>query len=378
MSEALHAAATNGTSDNDETSALAAFALIQMRRRIAGPSPPLSSSSGLGIAFCPSMDLLVLRGSLYRTLQAGPRLAVLPKQDDTEDNEDADKADPSTDALHSWPVAWRSDGRWLAWTPDRFSLSIVALEDLLASTPESLNPVNVTSQPLSSPLLHLSWHQVSTGHWQWNKTSRSSHSHSMTLRKQSLPPSEYHITPVELPSLTTPLSILVAASLNGQVYLYIHGRTPLVVTQPGFIQTTQKPLWTLSPNASHLIVSYTQTTSRLIIHSWPRLGRHTSVWRTWTSLYTSLQHSIQTITHSTTSLQSTSASALTSLDRKLDPLVNLLKNYQVCQIQSSAGSILRQALAHAWQSTRASSLAIDGRALENALDQFFTSVGMNE
>ncbi len=240
---------------NDEqiSANLDSFTLIQSRR-IQGNKGP----EDISISLCPSMDIMWLQSSLYRTLglnnnnngaatSTAPRLAVVPHEPDTK------RVTP----------AWRPDGRWLASSPDGSSVQLHALESLI-SIPSASEASSVGSgdavgsivsfipkrnsgnkndndmSTLATSIRMLTWAQVSNGHWQWQQEPSKYSSYSTNGVYNSgislilpfspkLPPSEYHNIPVELPTLQTPLTVLVILLQDGTLDLYLHGRYPLLV-----------------------------------------------------------------------------------------------------------------------------------------------------
>lgn len=200
-----------------------------------------------------------------------------------------------------------------------------------------------------------------------------------------LPPSAYHQggeegqndaqmqqetpTSTALPECKTPLSVL-CVSTRESLDFYIHGRYPLV-TVPHKMAESTKNVTTIASNDLTFFVVYAeapQAPAILSIYHLPFLKTDRYPLQSIASLHSSIETHLSTLKYSIPEVMNAWKSSLKPLDTKLQPLTRLLQNYGVND--KSLGEVLKQFIL-VGHTSESSSLA-------NAIDQFFTSVQMND
>lgn len=159
------------------------------------------------------------------------------------------------------------------------------------------------------------------------------------------------------PTCKKPLSILCAATIDDEVHLYVHGRYFVAKLACNSLEQM-----VCSADLAHVAVL--QSPSKLSIYSLPALSRHRYSLQTISSLYSSIQRHMKTIREGVPNVLSSWKNVLRPLDTKLESLQKVLKNYG---IETTVSSALSQYIAIGKSSEYA-----------NALEQFFTSVQMND
>lgn len=180
-----------------------------------------------------------------------------------------------------------------------------------------------------------------------------------------LPPSAYHqgdgeeeIARKAKPVCKTPLSLLCAATKNNGVRLLVHGRYPIAK-----LEASRPQQMVCSSDLVHLSILQEQST-KLTIYSIPAMTKHRYSLQTISALYSSIQSHLSAICDGVPGVSTAWTNAMKPLDLKMAALQKVLTSYGAKQ---SIGSVLVQHI-------------ILGKASEhaNALDQFFTSIHMND
>lgn len=253
-----------------------------------------------------------------------------------------------------------------------------------------------TSQPHSStPTVHaMTWAHVVGRH----PVASFEHGHESHYRAYvqawngplsrpvPYPTSNYH-TPLDRhssssladvhPTRDTPLSLLVVTTTHGTLQAFLHGRYPVLRNLRVVAESTTNPHTTgpvrVSADLAHIMVlpKTSPSTRQWQIWSLPALARHRPTWQALSTLYTHVQQHLQAIVVNLAPVVSTYQSSLKPLDVKLQGLVALLEKYSVDTHVTDRA--LQQ---HLVQYV----LAGHGRDadLSNAMDQFFTSMPMND
>jgi hypothetical protein len=160
------------------------------------------------------------------------------------------------------------------------------------------------------------------------------------------------------PLCKTPLSLLCAATRDDGVHLLIHGRYPIAK-----LEATSPQQMICSSDLVHLSVLQQQS-SKLTIYSVPAMAKHRYSLQTISALYSSIQSHLRTIREGAPSVTSAWKNAMKPFDVKMDAFQKVLTNYGI-------GESIASVLVHH---------IILGKASEHAsaVDQFFTSVHMND
>lgn len=168
-------------------------------------------------------------------------------------------------------------------------------------------------------------------------------------------------TSAGLPECQTPLSIL-CVSTNENLELYLHGRYPLLSISR---QHMEPPQVVASTDLCHFLV-YSE--ARMSLYHLPFLREDRYPLQTIASLHSSIFNHLNVLKQSIPEVLNSWKSSLKPLDTKLKPLNTLLEKYGVdCQ---PIGAILRQYILLGHTS--------DSSSVANAMDQFFTSIQMND
>ena len=195
-----------------------------------------------------------------------------------------------------------------------------------------------------------------------------------------LPPSSYHhnvaedddhqyhqeaTTTTALPECKTPLSIL-CVSTTSHMSFYLHGRYLLFeVPRPKDEMPLSSPQVVASNDLTHFIV---YSAPRVSFYHLPFLKNDRYPLQTIASLYSSTLSHLSMLQKSIPEVLNAWKSSLKPLDTKLQPLQRLLQNYGVDD--QPLGSVLKQYILVGHTS--------DSSSVANAMDQFFTSVQMND
>lgn len=199
--------------------------------------------------------------------------------------------------------------------------------------------------------------------------------------KQFLPPSAYlqpteedeqrrhqeNTTATALPECKTPLSVL-CVSTTETLELYLHGRYPLLTLDRNVSadETTFLPPQVVFSN--DLSYMFVHSQSHLSLYHLPFLKRDRYPLQIIASLHASITSHLSVLQQSTVEVLNSWKTSLKPLDTKLQPLLKLLHNYGVDD--QPLGTILKQYIlvGHTCESS----------SVANAMDQFFTSVQMND
>ena len=195
-----------------------------------------------------------------------------------------------------------------------------------------------------------------------------------------LPPSSYHhnageeddhqhhheaTTPTALPECKTPLSILCVSTTH-ELELYLHGRYPILkLPRMQSKIAFPPPKVVASHDLTHLVV-YSEP--RVSFYHLPFLKHDRYPLQTIASLHSSIVSHLSMLQQSIPEVLNAWKSSLKPLDTKLQPLQRLLRNYGVDD--QPLGSVLKQYILVGHTS--------DSSSVANAMDQFFTSVQMND
>lgn len=191
-----------------------------------------------------------------------------------------------------------------------------------------------------------------------------------------LPPSAYHQKPEDddhhahhdtnttttgLPECQTPLSVLCVSTTH-HLELYLHGRYPLLKLP---CSQTAPPQIVASSDLRHFLV-YSEP--RMSLYHFPFLKEDRYPLQMIASLHSSIISHLATLQQSIPEVLNSWKSSLKPLDTKIQPLSRLLQNYGVDD--QPLGAILKQYILVGHTS--------DSSSVANAMDQFFTSVQMND
>ncbi len=224
----------------------------------------------------------------------------------------------------------------------------------------------------------------------WRRQQHHHHNHNM------LPPSAYHAPPDHWPSLQQqqqqPLSLLMGVTAHGRLYVYLLGHYPLLQgVALGNIHHHHNKAGDTQLVASHDVThtwiykrqgnTTTTTTSNknniiITLHSLPRaLGLHRYLFQNLAVAYTHVVRHLTQLPPRLTEVRDTYRSALTPLDGKWTALQRLLRNYHPLD---AAAPDIPQWLVRYIMWGHGATTATDDDNLANAMDQFFTSMHMNE
>jgi Anaphase-promoting complex, cyclosome, subunit 4 len=210
---------------------------------------------------------------------------------------------------------------------------------------------------------------------------------------------EHHPTTTNVVTNTS-INVLCVTTVSGNLSLYLHGRYCIATNIPLSLQPTT-PLSShsylpivASPDLTHYITATKSsrnnnneidnhyTASTIVITSLPMLCKHRQNYQTIATLYcTTMQH-LENIRTNIPEIYATWKSALKPMDLKLDGLQKLLLNYGlIVRLNNDSGDV------NINKSNSVRSLLVqyilsghtrDAPTLSNAIDQFFTSVQMND
>lgn len=204
-----------------------------------------------------------------------------------------------------------------------------------------------------------------------------------------LPPSAYHTentedddhlqhqqhhkttTSTALPECKTPLSVLCVSTTH-DLEFYLHGRYPLLKV-PRTAGTSSSNISMATSNDLSYFVVYSEPTvstasSRVSFYHLPFLKEDRYPLQAIASLHSSIVSHLTTLQQSIPAVLNAWNSSLKPLDTKLQPLLRLLQNYGVTG--QPLGAVLKQFILVGHTS--------DSSSVANAMDQFFTSVQMND
>jgi hypothetical protein len=190
-----------------------------------------------------------------------------------------------------------------------------------------------------------------------------------------LPPSDYHAGVdaeghkiiSDLPTCQTPLSLLcVTTSTRLELYLYgrYHFQSLLRGTSSG---ASGDVVVKCSADLTNLVV-YEQGSNRLSLYPVPLLAKDRYHLQMVASLHSSICQHLHALQEAIPQVANAWKASLKPLDAKLEPLQRLLTNYGV---QETIPLVFRQYILVGHSHANISNLA-------NAMDQFFTSVQMND
>jgi hypothetical protein len=204
-----------------------------------------------------------------------------------------------------------------------------------------------------------------------------------------LPPSAYHrdnaeeddhhqhqqhhktTTSTALPECKTPLSVLCVSTTH-DLEFYLHGRYPLVKVPRTAAAPTTNIRMAASNDLTHFVVYSEPTTSnassRISFYHLPFLKEDRYPLQAIASLHSSIVSHLDTLQQSIPEVLNAWKSSLKALDTKLQPLLRLLQNYGVGD--QPLGAVVKQFILVGHTS--------DSSSVANAMDQFFTSVQMND
>jgi len=205
-----------------------------------------------------------------------------------------------------------------------------------------------------------------------------------------------------LPECRTPLSVLCVSTNDMEHRLYLHGRYPLLTLPKcnnGIINTTscsmKSPLvvtsndlayWLITTPVANDVSLNTEELSAnnfLTVYHTPFLKRDRYALQQIAALYTSITAHLQTIKRSVSIVADNWKTSLKPLNQKLQPLINLLRNYGVevdQKVNNEAGntSTTKTTLSTVIKEYITMGHVTHSSSIANAMDQFFTGVQMND
>ena len=220
----------------------------------------------------------------------------------------------------------------------------------------------------------------------WRRQQHHHHNHNM------LPPSAYHAPPDHWPSVQQqqqPLSLLMGVTAHGRLYVYLLGHYPLCKGvkldhhhQHHKAGDTQLAV---SHDVTHTWIYKRQGNNNtnhnnnniITLHSLPRaLGLHRYLFQNLAVAYTHVVRHLTQLPPRLTEVRDTYRSALTPLDGKWTALQRLLRNYQLPAAPPT--DIPSWLVRYIMWGHGATTTTATEENLANAMDQFFTSMHMNE
>ena len=197
-----------------------------------------------------------------------------------------------------------------------------------------------------------------------------------------LPPSDYHAGVdaeghkiiSDLPTCQTPLSLLCVTTPT-RIELYLYGRyhfqslprRPQGTSSGVTARASHDVVVQCSADLTNLVV-YEQGSTRLSLYPVPLLAKDRYHLQMVASLHSSIYQHLHALQEAIPQVANAWKASLKPLDAKLEPLQRLLTNYGV---QESIPQVFRQYILVGHSHANSSNLA-------NAMDQFFTSVQMND
>jgi len=207
-----------------------------------------------------------------------------------------------------------------------------------------------------------------------------------------------------LPEGRTPLSVLCVSTNDMEHRLYLHGRYPLLTLPKcnnGIINTTSSArsmksslvvtsndlaYWLITTPVANDVSSNTEELSAnnfLTVYHTPFLKRDRYALQQIAALYTSITAHLQTIKRSISIVADNWKTSLKPLNQKLQPLINLLRNYGVevdQKVNNEAGntSTTKTTLSTVIKEYITMGHVTHSSSIANAMDQFFTGVQMND
>jgi hypothetical protein len=197
-----------------------------------------------------------------------------------------------------------------------------------------------------------------------------------------LPPSDYHAGVdaeghkiiSDLPTCQTPLSLLCVTTPT-RLELYLYGRYRFqslprrqqgTSSSAGGAGASSSVLVQCSADLTNIVV-YEQGSTRLSLYPVPALAKDRYHLQMLASLHSSFYQHLRALQEAIPQVANAWKASLKPLDAKLDPLQRLLTNYGV---QESIPQVFRQYILVGHSHANSN--------LANAMDQFFTSVQMND
>jgi hypothetical protein len=346
------------------------------------PLPARTFGAPIGaVALCPSMDLWTY------TLEAGPLCLHRSLDFYALAQWTSDSAGNQVTA-----AVWSPDGRWLAVTHAR-TLTLLHVEAMVthgkllgphveAAGLERRSPMNYSVSAAGNLVQFDVTATVRHLHWAHGVPQEAGRSPSLyeDLRAKVvdrtahvLPPSAIHQeTNRELTlSSTGPLSILGVLTQDSTLDLYLQGQYPILQNFLVFAEATAfcNARVQACLDLSHWWIS-TQgpQQSSLTLVSLPVLGRHRYNLQSIAALYASVMKYLTKWPERITEVSMAYASSLKPLDLKWEALLKLLENYGLDTAEVPKLLARYILLGH----------AACTEDLSNAMDQFFTSIHMNE
>ena len=376
------------------------------------------------LALCPSMDLMTLR--LAATTESS--------NDNNSNSKNATTTTTTTTTtsplwLHrtldffqlavvgtATSAVWRPDGRWLAVVTDdnnggghltlyhveamvthgaslathlETSLTETSLVDYaISASGNILQFKTVDNNNNGAVCCHLHWAHCVTPTTSLYERLRQKISLTAT---EILPPSAYHLetNPAWVPTATQPLSVLTILKQNGTMDGYLLGQYPIlknlkllhspsplasassnVLSNQARVQSSLdlSHWWIYEREASAVVAAAASSITPLTLCSLPLLGKHRYTLQSVAVLYSCLMTHLHKLPTRLTELTESYASSLKPLDLKWESLTKLFNQYGLTH--EPVPTLLAQyiLLGHA--------ACTEG--LSNAMDQFFTSMPMNE
>lgn len=344
------------------------------------------AASSLQCRLCPSMDLMVLVSPqhvwLHRTV-SGQKLMTM-----------------DVNVTHA---SWRPDGRVLACANADGIITVRAVEELLATATAAAADDNPSAGGWSLEGLeiqNLTWAHVGRPHPQWSADlSREQAKCWETYARPFLDRHEVYLPPSAKQDTTTtallfdsqtPLSVLCVIAKEvvparpvtrrsakvgpkHSLHVCLHGCFPVLQNIALPSQTAEDDRVAMAVSANLTKILCWHHSRQLTLYSIPALDAHRYTLQSLSALYSRTCQQLEVLQQGFTEIAASWKSSLKPLDMKLTALTQLLENYGLLP-SSSGKKTLRQLLVQYILSGQSRSAP----NLSNAVDQFFTSVQMND
>ena len=370
------------------------------------------------VALCPSMDLITLRVGGDTSSGSTP---TTPAANATANNHNSSPLwlHRSLDFYQlsivgaATAAVWRADGRWLAvvekdddnnnddnnnnnHSHHPYEITLYHVEAMVeqgaalpATAQQNLQPTaahtvwqwqasavgHMIQFPVPAAVLDLQWaHCVcpTAGASLYERTRRA----LTTDTAARVPPSAYHLEtdPALPPHVAQPMSVLTVWTTAGTLDCFWLGLYPVLrnVKIRGMTQQPETAVVRTSLDISHWWIYHKtgNASSSSTLCSLPALAKHRYTLQSLAILYHAIQTHLNKLPTRLAEMTAAYASSLKPLDLKWEALQKLLHNYGLLVDSAAVPKLLAQyiLLGHA-------ACTAD---LSNAMDQFFTSMPMNE